>query len=65
MISNHAPLGLGGRWKTGQRVPYTGDYADQFGVVSRHEVGATFPPCIGRKGECAFRRPVEPNADTA
>lgn len=43
------------RWKTGQRVPVTGNYRDQYGVVSHHEVHRTFPPCIGRKGEGAFR----------
>jgi hypothetical protein len=42
-------------YKTGMRVPVTGNYADQYGVVSRHEVHHTFPPCIGRKGECAYR----------
>lgn len=42
-------------WKTGQRVAVTGAYVDQFGVVSRHEAHGTFPPCVGRKGECAYR----------
>lgn len=52
----HDPLGPGGSWKTGQRVPRTGSYIDQYGVVTFHDAGGTFPPCIGRKGECAFRR---------
>ena len=53
--------GLAGeRWKTGQRVPITGNYRDQYGVVSFHEVHRTFPPCIGRKGEAAFRTLVLP-----
>ncbi|MFD3838917.1 hypothetical protein ACFWWC_22070 [Streptomyces sp. NPDC058642] len=51
----HRPLGPNGEWKTGQRVPVTGYYVDQYGVESRHEVGRNFPPCIDRKGECAYR----------
>lgn len=58
MTKRHAPKGPGGQWKTGQRVPFTSDYVDQYGVISNHERGCTFPPCIGRKGECAFRLPV-------
>lgn len=50
------PLGPGGTWKTGQRVPQAGHYTDQYGVVTTHYEGGTFPPCVGRKGECAFRR---------
>ncbi len=42
-------------YKTGMRVPLTGNYVDQYGYVSFHEVHHTFPPCIGRNGECAFR----------
>ncbi len=42
-------------YKTGQRVPETGNYRDQYGIVSYHVVHRTFPPCIGRKGECAMR----------
>jgi hypothetical protein len=42
-------------WKTGQRVAVPGAYVDQYGVVSHHTAHATFPPCIGRKGECAYR----------
>ncbi len=45
-------------FKTGMRVPEDGNYADQYGVVSYHEAHRTFPPCIGRKGECAYRRKV-------
>lgn len=45
-------------FKTGMRVPVKGDYVDQYGVVTHHEAHRTFPPCIGRKGECAFRRLV-------
>jgi hypothetical protein len=56
-MPEHGPLGPGETWKTGQRVPVTGDWTDQYGVVTRHEQGATFPPCFGRKGEyeCAYR----------
>jgi hypothetical protein len=53
---NRQPLGPGGTFKTGQRVPANGHYIDQFGVVTWHERGATFPPCVDRKGTCAFRR---------
>jgi hypothetical protein len=54
-MSNRMPLGPGGTYKTGQRVPVTGDWADQYGVVIWIEQGNTFPPCIDRKGECAYR----------
>lgn len=43
------------RFKTGMRVPETDHYVDQYGFVSFHEAHRTFPPCIGRKGECAIR----------
>lgn len=49
------PLGPDGLWKTGQRVPFTGIWIDQFGASSHHEEGGTFPTCIGRKRECAYR----------
>jgi hypothetical protein len=45
-------------YKTGNRVPVDGKYVDQHGVVSVHEAHRTFPPCIGRKGECAYRHLV-------
>lgn len=51
-------LGPGGTYKTGQRVPITGYWADQYGVITHHACHSTFPPCIGRKGQCAYRRPV-------
>lgn len=60
MVSN-APLGQDPRtdpYKTGQRVPMDGDWEDQYGVVSHHDAHTTFPPCIGRNGECALRRLV-------
>lgn len=55
----HFPQGPDGAWKTGQRVPFDGKWADQYGLVTFHERGATFPPCIDRKGECAYRYLVE------
>ncbi|WP_324649876.1 hypothetical protein [Georgenia sp. H159] len=58
-MTKHDPLGPNGRWKTGQRVPSTGLYFDQYNVVTHHEAGATFPPCIGRKGEAAYRLSYE------
>lgn len=54
----HQGKGPGGTYKTGQRVPTTGRWVDQHGVTSWHAAGATFPPCIGRKGECANRKPI-------
>jgi hypothetical protein len=51
---------FGQTWKTGQRVPITGNYRDQYGTVSTHEAHRTFPPCIGRKGECAHRTLIRP-----
>lgn len=51
---------FGQTWKTGHRVPVTGDYRDQYGVVSHHEAHRTFPPCIGRKGEGALRTLIRP-----
>ncbi len=65
VVVKRRPLGPHGSFKTGQRVPFTGDYADQYGLVSHHDAGTTFPPCIGRKGECANRRPVGKAAATA
>lgn len=61
----HTPAGPDGQWKTGQRVPDDGDYYDQYGVVTHHERGATFPPCIDRKGECAYRLNVKASATAA
>jgi hypothetical protein len=58
-------LGPDGTYKTGQRVPLTGSWVDQYNVTTTHEAGGTFPPCIGRKGECAFRRPWVQAAATA
>lgn len=46
---------LGVVYKTGMRVPVSGFYRDQHGFISFHEEHRTFPPCIGRKGECADR----------
>jgi hypothetical protein len=57
MPTRHRPKGRNGTWKTGQRVPATGLYSDQYGYVSHHDFGGTFPPCIGRPKECAFRLP--------
>lgn len=55
----HFPQGPDGAWKTGQRVPFDGKWADQYGLITFHERGATFPPCIDRKGVCAYRYLVE------
>ena len=50
------PLGPNNSWKTGQRVPFTGNYRDQYGQVNHFEENTTFPPVVARKGgECAFR----------
>lgn len=58
MSLRHIPLGPGGSWKTGQRVPAGGQWVDQFGEVDNFVTGTTFPPCIGRKAECAYRTQV-------
>jgi len=55
-MDKHYPLGPDQSWKTGQRVPTGGDWADQYGDITRFNAGHTFPPCIDRKGECAYRR---------
>jgi hypothetical protein len=54
----HVPLGPGRTWKTGQRVPTGGQWVDQYGEIDSFIVGTTFPPCISRKGECAYRNPI-------
>lgn len=59
MRRTHVPQGPDGTWKTGQRVPFAGNWADQYGAVTFHDVNSTFPPCIDRKGECAYRYLVE------
>ena len=61
----HRPKGPNGSWKTGQRVPTSGSWSDQYGDVVWFEQGHTFPPCIDRKGECANRNLVEQAAATA
>ncbi|WP_438354112.1 hypothetical protein [Microbacterium sp. CJ88] len=64
-MRHHTPKGPNESWKTGQRVPFSGTWADQYAVVTHHEIGATFPPCIDRPGECAYRYLVEQSAATA
>lgn len=64
-MGRHMPKGPNGSWKSGQRVPTRGNWHDQYGVVTHHEAGATFPPCIDRKGECAYRYLVDQAAATA
>ncbi len=59
------PKGRHGGYVTGQRVPETAYYEDQYGFISHHEAHCTFPPCIGRKGESAERKLVRPAAATA
>lgn len=52
----HTPKGPNGSWKTGQRVPVSGVWRDQYGRTSNHDKGGTFPPCLDREGgECAYR----------
>jgi hypothetical protein len=41
------PKGPGGSWKTGQRVPYTGWWRNNFGQQCHFAQGATFPPRTG------------------
>lgn len=65
MSTRHLPKGPSGTWKTGQRVPTSGTWADQYGTVYHFTQGSTFPPCIDRKGECANRFLVVEDAVTA
>ncbi|GAA1780233.1 hypothetical protein GCM10009768_06400 [Leucobacter iarius] len=64
-MKSHPPLGPDGLYKTGQRVPVAGTWSDQYGVVTHHHLGATFPPCIDRKGECAYRELVQEDMGVA
>ena len=65
MNARNRPLGPNNSWKTGQRVPFTGDWVDQFGQVNRFEATSTFPPVVARKGgECAYRRFVNDIQET-
>lgn len=64
-MRRHEPLGPNGTWKTGQRVPWTGHWVDQHGIVTHHDRGTTFPPCIDRKGEAAYRLLVKTAVDAA
>lgn len=60
------PLGPNDTWKTGQRVPSSGNWVDQYGQVNRFEMHSTFPPVVARKGgECAYRRFVQAVQETA
>lgn len=63
----HLPLGPNGTWKTGQRVPTSGIYVDQYGLVSEHDEHDIFLFCVGfgRKGEVAFRFLVEARGTAA
>ena len=58
-MSTHRPKGPNGTWKTGQRVPTSGTWVDQDGVLTTHYEHDCFPPTIktgGRQGgECAYR----------
>jgi hypothetical protein len=66
-MRKHRPQGPGESWKTGQRVPETGVYTDQYGLVQHFEVATTFPPCMNLDdvSECAFRVLVDEAANTA
>lgn len=62
----HTPKGPNGTWKTGQRVPVDGRWADQYGQVNFFEEKTTFPPCIQPKGgEVAYRTLVKAVSKTA
>ncbi|MGW1998211.1 hypothetical protein [Embleya sp. NPDC001921] len=64
-MRKHEPLGPAGTWKTGQRVPETGHYADQYGLVQHFEIATTFPPCMNLddESECAYRIPLTDEAE--
>jgi len=63
--NRNRPLGPGGAFKTGQRCPTSGNWRDQYGQVIQIDRHDTFPPCIGRKGECAYRTLMTEAAATA
>lgn len=52
------PLGPGGLWKQGQRVPAAGWWIDQYGRLIAMAAHRTFPPS-GRKGTVTFWRRYE------
>ena len=59
---NRTPKGPNGTFKTGQRVPLTGVYVDQYEVTSYHMAGGTFLRASGgrasaRTGGCSERLP--------
>lgn len=54
-MSKPRPKGPNGTYTTSQRVPWTGTYVDQYGGLSYHKKGGTFPPCPGRQGGPAYR----------
>jgi hypothetical protein len=58
-VDHLRPKGPNNTFKTGQRVPWSGTYVDQYDVPSRHKAGKIFPPCLGRRGECAYRKLVK------
>lgn len=49
MPSFHRPIGPNDSWKTGQRVPVSGQWADQYGSVHSFEQGTTFPRALIEK----------------
>lgn len=53
--ARNRPLGPNRTFKTGQRCPARGNWRDQYGQIILIDVHDTFPPCVGRKGECAYR----------
>lgn len=55
----YRPKGPDATFKTGQRVPVSGWWSDQYGVITFHAEHNTFPPCIDRKGECAYRELIQ------
>lgn len=59
-MRKHYPKGIGGRWKTGQRVQETGPHVDQYGALYFFEMGTTFPPTmIGKESVCGHYLAVE------
>lgn len=48
MTKIHRPLGPGGTWKQGQRVPATGWWKNQLGQVAMLDAKSTFPPPFGK-----------------
>ena len=51
----HAPLPESALYKTGEKVPISGNWEDQHEWVDRFESETTFPPSTDCDGPCVYR----------